>query len=74
MANNQRLQVNLTLTVPNQVAELQQGPNNTILSTEERVGIIEDAVNAMIQVLDAATSGNVDRPSPALAGVRGRPY
>lgn len=66
----QSYQLNLTLTVP----DAQARPTLASLSAEDRISIIEDAVNAMIQVLDEATKTQTDRPSPSLAGVRGRPY
>lgn len=70
MPTPQTYQLNLTLTVPG----VQAQQSTVELSTEDRIGIIEDAVNAMIAVLDAATRAQTDRPSPSLAGVRGRPY
>ena len=68
---SQNYQLNLKLTV--------NGGSAAPLTVSDvppeiRASIIEDAVNAMIQVLDAATKAQTDRPSPSLAGVRGRPY
>lgn len=68
-----RITVNLKLTV---AAPVGQGPiqSGATVSDDVKEAIIQEAHNRFVDTLNAAVDGVADRPSPTLAGVRGRPY
>lgn len=68
-----RITVNLKLTVAPPVG---QGPptSGADISDDVKEAIIQEAHDRIVDSINAAVDGVADRPSPTLAGVRGRPY
>ncbi len=68
-----RIQVNLKLTVAPQPGT-PTPVSGADVSDDVKEAIIQEAHSRVVDSINRAVDGVADRPSPTLAGVRGRPY